>query len=229
MAYTTVLFDLDHTLLDSDESERLAFSVTMQAFGVAEPSDHLRIYREINRELWASVERGERTPNDVKTLRFEQLIDLLDLAADPIEVADRYTGELGANGSLYPGVPEMLDEVGRSARLALVTNGIGSVQRARIDRLGLDDHVSAVAISGELGVSKPDAAIFDHVFAGLGGPDRSSAIIVGDSLTSDMAGGHNAGIATCWYNPHGAVTTEPTPTLEVRSIDEIAPALRRGG
>lgn len=227
VAYTTVLFDLDHTLLDSDESERLAFVQTLRSFEVDKPDAHLESYKRINSALWKAVERGERSPNEVKTLRFEQLLDELDLATDPVEVAERYTTELGAQGELFPGVSEMLHEVGSWAQLGLVTNGIGAVQRARVDRLGLDEHLSAIAISGELGVSKPNPQIFEHIFEELGRPDRSTTIMVGDSLSSDIAGGHNAEIATCWYNPHGAQALAPSPTLEVGSIDELAPALRR--
>jgi FMN phosphatase YigB (HAD superfamily) len=85
----------------------------------------------------------------------------------------------------------------------MVTNGLGEVQRTRIERLGLDDYFDAVAISAELGAAKPGVEIFEFVFQSLGSPSKESAVMVGDNLSADIRGGVNFGIATCWYNPHG--------------------------
>ncbi len=135
MRFTTVLFDLDHTLLDSDESERLAFDETMRSIGVNDPSEHLPSYREINTGLWKQVELGELSPNDVKTLRFERLLSLLSIDANPPEVSAQYALALGNHGELYAGAMDMLKLLGQQAQLALITNGIGQVQRSRIERL----------------------------------------------------------------------------------------------
>jgi 2-haloacid dehalogenase len=86
----------------------------------------------------------------------------------------------------------------------MVTNGLSDVQRARIERCGLDDYFDAVIISSEVGHTKPRGEIFDIAFERLGNPSRSSAVMIGDSLTSDIRGGSDYGIATCWYNPHGS-------------------------
>lgn len=225
MGFTTVLFDLDHTLLDSDESERLAFEETMRSVGVGEPSDHLATYQEINVGLWKQVEASELSPNEVKWLRFERLLAEVEVDADPIETSETYASALGTHGQLYAGARELLEQLGQRAALGLITNGIGEVQRARIERLQLNTHFSAIAISGELGISKPDPAIFDVILADLGSPTASDAIIVGDSLTSDIAGGLNAGIATCWYNRSGGTSGNVNPTFEVTSLDQIVPAI----
>lgn len=225
MGYTTILFDLDHTLLDSDASEQLAFAATMREFGVDAPEQHLATYQAINGALWKSVERGVVGPNLVKTRRFEQLVDVLDLSADPTEIAERYTVALGAHGELYPGVTSMLDAVSEVAQLGLITNGIGAVQRSRIHRLKIEHYFDGVSISGEIGFAKPDPAMFEHLFEQLGGPSVSDTIIVGDSLTSDIAGGHNAGVATCWFNRHSLPSTGTPATVEVSSIAELPAAL----
>ncbi len=225
MTFTTVLFDLDHTLLDSDESERLAFDVTMQTIGVADPSKILATYREINSGLWKQVELGEQSPNDVKVLRFERLLAMLNIDADPTWVSGQYASALGSHGELYAGALAMLTHVGQHAQLGLITNGIGQVQRARLERLQLSSHFAGIAISGELGVSKPDPAIFDLLLTDLGSPSMSDTVIVGDSLSSDIAGGQNAGIATCWFNRTAAPSMDAQPTFEVSSLDQIAPAL----
>ncbi len=227
--YSTVLFDLDHMLLDSDESERLAFAATMAAAGVVDGAEELfPAYTAINRAMWAAVERGEMTPLDVKARRFEDFVDQTGITADPAQMAGWFVHGLGANGELYPGALELLEAVRPTAQTGLVTNGIGEVQRARIARLGLAPFFDAVSISGELGVAKPSPEIFDHTFSLLADSDRDGAVMIGDSLTSDMAGGIAAGIDTVWFNRHGGDSGEVEPTHEVSSIGEIAGVLGVG-
>lgn len=201
--YTALLLDLDHTLLDSDTSERLAFEHALASAGIADPGRYLPAYDRINRALWARVERGEISPAYVRTARFAQLIAATGIDASAQALADAFAGGLGAHGELYPGVRDVLDALVAepAVSLALVTNGLSEVQRARIDRLGLGRYFAAIAISSELGTAKPAPAIFEIALAGLGAPAKSSVLMVGDSLTSDIQGGRNAGIATCWYNP----------------------------
>lgn len=201
--YPVVLLDLDHTLFDSDESERLAFARTLAAAGVRDPDALLPTYVGINTALWAAVERGERTAVQVRTERFEQLVAACGLDADPDRLADDFVAGLGACGDLYPGAAGVLDRLAAVATLALVTNGLSEVQRARVARLDLADHFAAVVISGEVGVAKPAAAFFDVTFAALRAVPGPHALMVGDSLSADVAGGAAYGLATCWYNPHG--------------------------
>lgn len=199
--YSTFLIDLDHTLFDSDASESAAFDRAMAIAGSGRPGDYDKAFRRINLGLWARVERGELTPQRVRTLRFEMLVEEAGLEADPDLMADTYVEELGANGSLYPGAFELLEFLARRASLALLTNGLGEVQRARIERTGMGKLFDAVVISAEVGAAKPHTEIFDIAFGQLGGPEKDTALMVGDSLTSDIRGGANYGIATCWYNP----------------------------
>ncbi|HSD68315.1 MAG TPA: YjjG family noncanonical pyrimidine nucleotidase [Woeseiaceae bacterium] len=201
MHYSTFLIDLDHTLFDSDSSETAAFLQAMNVAGIARPDGYEGLFRRINLELWAAVERGETTPQYVKTHRFERLALEAGLDADPVAMADAYVAGLGANGELYAGAREVLDILSCNASMALVTNGLSEVQRRRIERTGIVDYFDAVIISAEVGVAKPAAEIFDIAFAELDAPSKESALIVGDNLASDILGGTNYGIATCWYNP----------------------------
>lgn len=205
MRYSTVLFDLDHTLLDSDASEALAFAATLRLAGVDDPMAYFPVYDSINRGLWAAVERHELTPGHVRVARFEQFITAVGLEADPVVLADAFAGGLGAHGELYPGTRDVLDAMAGRTRMGLVTNGLSEVQCQRIERLDLGRYFDTVVISAEVGVSKPSAAIFDIAFECLGQPARSEVLMVGDSLSSDIRGGRNAGVATCWFNPHGKV------------------------
>ena len=229
MPYSTLLFDLDHTLFDSDASETAAFEITLRAAGFDRPFEHFGTYQRINLDLWAGVERGDVRPVEVRRVRFERLFSELGVGADVEEMAALFVASLGANGDLYPGVIELLDRLGRHARLALVTNGLSDVQRARLERLGIADNFDAVVISSEVGVTKPRTEIFDIAFERLGGPPPASALMIGDSLTSDMAGGANYGIATCWYNPHGLMRgPETVVTHEIRNLDDLIAIVEPG-
>lgn len=224
--YSTVLFDLDHTLFDTDAAEAAAFADTVTSVGVEDPAAVFPVYDRINQGLWRAVERGEITPNDLRTERFERFIASIEVDADPVAMADRFVEGLGGFGELYAGAFDVLASMSQQAVLALITNGLGPVQRARVERLGIGGFFDAVVISGEVGVSKPDPRIFDIVFDELGDDRRDAAIIVGDSLSSDMAGGINAGIDTCWYNPGGGADGSGLGlSLEVRSLAALPQAL----
>jgi YjjG family noncanonical pyrimidine nucleotidase len=220
--YSTLLFDLDHTLYDSDESERQAYAHTAERFGLTDPDHHFATYVDINRAMWAAVERGELEPADVRHRRFEEFNASVGLEADPHRMADEFVWGLGAHGGLYHGVADLLAALASRASLALVTNGLSDVQRSRLSRLGITDYFDAIIVSSEVGVTKPRPAIFELAFAALGDPEKSTALMVGDSLTSDIAGGRNVVIATCWYNRHGQVADPGAePTHEISDLSEL--------
>jgi YjjG family noncanonical pyrimidine nucleotidase len=221
MAYTTLLFDLDHTLFDSHAAEAAAFDDTLRWAGTDRPGDYYETFARINIDLWAKVEQGELTPNEVRHLRFELLTAATDLTADAVEMGDRYAWGLGNNGDLYPGAREVIESLADTAALAIITNGIGEVQRARIQRLAIDRYFDAVVISGEVGKAKPGTDIFDIVFEELGGPDKGTALIIGDNLGSDIQGGINYGIDTCWYNPEARSSNGMQITHEISDLSEL--------
>ncbi|MDJ0923812.1 MAG: YjjG family noncanonical pyrimidine nucleotidase [Acidimicrobiia bacterium] len=229
MRYTTLLFDLDNTLFDASSCEPAAFDYALTTCGVDEPARYWETFTEINNALWDAVVRQELTPNEVQARRFGDLVAAAGLSADPALLAAEYVVGMGAYGELYPDALQILDQLGRHAALALVTNGLGEVVRARIKRLGLESRFDAIVISGEVGTSKPGSEIFDLAFARLGGPGKETALMVGDSLSSDIAGAVNYGIAACWYNP----ARKPRPDgihidHEVGSLKDL-PELASGG
>lgn len=219
MAYTTVLLDLDHTLFDFDASELAAFADALTLAGGDDPMTHFPAYQRINDALWAAVETGELRPGDVRTERFHLLAVEIGLGVDHatvVEMADTFAFGLGAHGDLYPGAREVLDALAEQLPLGLITNGLSEVVHARLARLGIADRFSAVVISQEVGVSKPKPGIFDRAFELLGQPAKDTTLMVGDSLSSDIAGGANYGIATCWYNPHRThITTDHPISLAI--------------
>lgn len=239
MRYRTLLFDLDLTLFDFASSERLAFAACAEAAGLPTTPEVFDRYKVINGRLWAGVERGELSPSEAGRRRFVQLLDEFGStgAADPTsslgpsQLGEMFQSGLGAHGELYADAAPVLDSLAGRAELGLVTNGLTSVQRAKVARLGLDKWFDPIVISDEVGLAKPDPAIFDLTFAELdrvhGTLDRRPhTVMIGDSLTSDMAGARAAGIATCWYNPSRQERPAGVEvTYEVASLNELASAL----
>jgi 2-haloacid dehalogenase len=220
--YQTLLFDLDSTLFDAETSEDAAYEETLRLGGVDDPTRFRDLYNEINGALWAAVERGEVTPTVVRDLRFEQLVEQARLDADPAVLADTFVAGMGNHGELYDGAREVLESLSDSASLALVTNGLSEVQRTRVDRLNLAPFFDAIVVSSEVGVAKPSPGFFDVVFERLGWPSKETALMVGDSLTSDMRGGHDYGLATCWYNPGRRQTNQSDITThEISDLAEL--------
>lgn len=222
MRYTTLLFDLDHTLFDFDASEEAAFSKALSTAGISDPDGFSDTFAAINSALWADVEQGQLSPNEVRVLRFQQLVDKTGITADPIPLAADYATRLGAEGDLFPGAREVLDRLAKTCTLAMVSNGIGQVQRDKIARLDLDRYFASIVISGEVGTSKPGAEIFDLAFEQLGRPKKETAVMIGDSLSSDIRGGTEYGIDTMLYAPDTPLGYRSDATYHIRDLSEIS-------
>ncbi len=225
MPYTHLIFDFDHMLFDTDQSEALSFQHALRSHGVADPEPLLGHYQRINQGLWREVEKGTISPNEVKSQRFATLAAEADLPYDPEAVAESYTAGLCDHGELYDGAGELVMSLADTFTLAMVTNGLGPVQRGRLDRIGLGGVFEPLVISGEVGVSKPRPEIFQLVFDAFPDTPRSNFLMIGDSLTSDVAGGRNAGIDTCWYDRHGANESPEEPTHRIESISDLCSLL----
>ena len=222
MRYKTLLFDLDNTLFDASSCEPDAFAYALGEGGVVEPRQYWETFTEINDALWAAVVRQEVTPNEVQARRFADLVAAAGLDADPTLLADEYVVGMGAFGELYPGARDVLEDLSRRATLGLITNGLGEVVRARIDRLELEQYFAAIVISGEVGTSKPGAEIFGLMSDALGNPVKETMLMIGDSPSSDIAGANNFGIAACWYNPAGKPRPEGVQIdHEIASLEDL--------
>ena len=208
MRYRTVLLDLDHTLFDSDTSEAEAFRQTLTSADVGDPMRLYSLYQKINVDLWSAVERGEIAPTSVKVSRFERLVEAADIEADPHRMAEDFVIGLAEHGELYAGTADVIARLSANVQLGLITNGLSEVQRTRLTRLDIADRFDAITISAEVGASKPSGAIFDAAFASLDQPRRAATLMVGDNLNSDIRGGADYGLATCWFNPKGHALPE---------------------
>jgi YjjG family noncanonical pyrimidine nucleotidase len=182
----------------------------------------LQIYRAINGELWAAFERGEISQPDLHLQRFRRLLQALDLQADIPTFGERYLWNLGHNPDLIDGAEEVVAALAQNHKLYLITNGIPAVQYTRLELSPIRDHIQGITISGEVGHAKPDPRIFDNAFAGMGHPPRRDVLIIGDSLSADIQGGHAYGIDTCWYNPNGSESNLSIPiTYTITSLHEL--------
>lgn len=203
MKYPIILLDADDTLLDFKASEAAAMGDTLQRFGLPDTPEIRAEYSRINLAHWKRLERGEITREELKVSRFRQFLTGLGSGADPAVCNDFYMSRLGSYSIELPGAAELCRRLAENHRLYIVTNGTASVQYRRLGASAFAPYMQKIYISEELGAQKPDKAFFDAVFADLGHPPREEIIILGDSQTSDMLGGKNAGITTCWFNPKG--------------------------
>jgi len=215
MPYEWLLFDADGTLFDYEAAERQALARSFEQAQLPYGPDVLVRYQQINAQLWRDLEDGKTTAERVKVDRFAELLSTLPLAElpDPADFSARYLVNLGDCAHLIPDAEFILQQTGRRAHLALITNGLAAVQRSRLAKSGLADRFEAIIISEEIGVAKPDPRYFDVAFDRMGHPLRSATLVIGDSLSSDMRGANLYGVDGCWFNPDGRLRD---PDVEVR-------------
>lgn len=216
-----VMLDLDDTILDFHKAERIALSKTIRDFGVEPGEDVLNRYHLINKAHWEMLERGELTREEVLTNRFAVLFRELGRQVDPVACARDYEGNLGIGHYFLPGAEEAVTELHKKYKLYLASNGTASVQHSRLKSANLYRNFDGIFISQEIGFNKPSKEYFAACFAKIPGFDPKKAIMAGDSLTSDILGGKNAGIATVWVNPSHKKAGDIQPDYEIESITQL--------
>lgn len=223
MKYEVIIFDADDTLFDFLKSEKEAFKNTMLEFNMDyDEIHHLKIYNEINTAIWKEFESGLITQKKLKVERFKRLSDKLNVKFDEFEFAKSYMKHLANASFLYDDSIEIIENLHKSYRLTLVTNGLTDVQDKRIRKSIIAKHFEDVVISEEVGVAKPNSKIFELALSNINYSDKSKVLMVGDSLTSDIQGGVNFGIDTCWYNPNKVENkTKLKPTYEISNLMEL--------
>lgn len=221
-----LFLDLDDTILDFHLAERVALSGTFSEIGI-EPTDAtMKRYSEINRSCWERLEVGELTREQVLTLRFSLLFSELGVVASPERCQEIYEYRLSLEHPFMEGGAELLDELYGSFKLYIASNGTAVVQDRRIKDTGIAKYFDGIFISQRIGHNKPSREFFDGCFAAIPDFDASEAMIVGDSLTSDILGGITAGMKTCYFNPKGRENkTDIKPDYEIRALSELLPLL----
>ena len=216
-----LLLDLDDTILDFHKAERIALSKTIRDFGV-EPSEKvLNRYHHINKWHWEQLELGVMTRDQVLVGRFAQLFEELGMEVDAAACMKQYEHNLSIGHYFLPGAEEAVMRLKEKYRLFLVSNGTASVQHSRLTSAGLYPCFEQVFISQEIGCNKPDKAYFDRCFERIPGFALEKALMVGDSLTSDIRGGINAGLKTVWVNPAHKPCGDIRPDYEIEGLSQL--------
>lgn len=224
MKYKVLLFDADDTLFDYEKAEYSALEMTFNNFNLDYDSNfHLSKYKEVNHEIWSELERKKITPDELKTERFRRLFNLLSIQnIDPIKFGNNYLINLSKGHYLIPFANETIKELHNNFTMAIVTNGLREVQRPRFYNSGISEYFKEIIISDEIGIAKPDSRIFEYALKQLNHTHKQSVLMIGDKLNSDIIGGNNYGIDTCWVNLAGTTnSTNIDPTYEIDSISKI--------
>lgn len=223
--YTTLLFDADDTLLDFGKDETEALSRILDECGIEKSEENISTYKEINVGLWKALERGEIDKPGLKKVRFRMFFDKIGYAPDedPFIINERYLSYLGEGGNLLVGAKELIAELhSDSYGLYIVTNGIEKTQKNRLTKAGILPFFKEIFVSEAIGYQKPRKEYFDYVLSHIGEADKSRVLLIGDSLTSDIKGALNAGIACAWlrHNP-AADSGELKPDYIIDNITDI--------
>jgi YjjG family noncanonical pyrimidine nucleotidase len=220
--YRWLMFDADGTLFDFDRGETAALQSTTSKHGISYSSHLHEVYAAISAELWRRFETGEMPLKQLRVMRFERLFSDLGIDLEPESFNLDFMEILGQQTQLLPGAEATVRRLSKRFRLLLATNGIAVVQRARFSRSSIRRYFEDVVISDEIGVAKPQAGYMEEAFSRMGDPPRSEVLMIGDSLSSDIAAGVNFGVDTCWFNPGGlSLDGPPKPTFTITDLSEI--------
>lgn len=220
MKYEVLLFDADETLFDFKKSEKQAFENSIIEFNIDYKEDyHLKIYEEINTKIWLEFENGLITQEKLKVERFKRLSKEIDTPFDELEFSKAYIKHLANASFLYEDSLKVIKELSKNHKLAIITNGLKDVQSKRIGQSAIANYFDSIVISEEVKVSKPNPEIFEIALKSLNYMDKTKVLMIGDSLTSDIKGGINFGVDTCWTNfSKTKNSTSILPTYEVSNL-----------
>ncbi|KGQ71486.1 dUMP phosphatase [Chelonobacter oris] len=221
MKYDWIFFDADETLFSFD-----AFSGLRRMFaqyGVDFEPHHFEQYRALTKPLWEAYHHGKISADELQTTRFNQWAK--QLSRDPRELNHAYLIAMADVCRPLDGVEQMLGELAGQVRFGIITNGFTALQDLRLQRTGLKPHFEFVVISENIGLPKPHSGIFEHALS-LAGAEKSAVLMVGDTLETDILGGQNSGLDTCWLSHGKENTTAIQPTYRIASMDKLAPLVR---
>ncbi|GGQ03457.1 pyrimidine 5'-nucleotidase [Shewanella litoralis] len=216
--YQWILFDADETLFHFDAFAGL--KLMFSRFDIEFSANDFTLYQQVNKPLWVEYQNGLITAAHLQHTRFNEWASKLSVT--PQHLNSQFLAAMADICQPLPGARELVDSLTGKVNLGIITNGFTELQSIRLSRTGFQDAFSPVVISEQLGKAKPDVAIFNHAFSLMGDPDKHQVLMVGDNLHSDILGGINAGIDTCWLNHHGAVVSDDiAPSYQVSNLTEL--------
>ncbi len=221
----TVFLDLDDTILDFKMSERVALIKTLKELDIEPTEEIIKKYSQYNISQWKRLELGEIGREEVKVNRFRLLFDDIAVDVSPEKATEIYEEHLAHGHYFVDGAKEMLDSIYKDYDLYLVSNGAKKVQEGRMKTADINHCFKGIFVSEVVGFEKPNVEFFNKVFSQIDNFNPNEAVIIGDSLSSDIKGGKNAKIKTVWYNPNGLEFSDIVPDYQISSLDEIKPLL----
>ena len=223
MRYSVLLFDLDNTLLDFNKAEEHAFFMTAKNQGVTFTTADYGEYHKINDKWWKLHEKGMYSRDEIVLLRYAEFFKVKGVDLSPAKFNAEYMINLGEGKFTVTGAEEVLKTLKTmGAKIYVVTNGVVSIQNRRLENNPVTPYIDGMFVSEKIGVPKPDTRFFKAAEKEFGIAFDDKTLIIGDSLSSDIAGGKNAGIKTCWFNPRGAANDSAVkPDYEIKSLLDI--------
>ena len=220
--YRFLFLDLDDTLLDFHKAEAIAIGKTFRKSGLPDTPEMIEHYSRVNHRQWELLNAGRITREEVLTSRFEILFQECGIQADVGQVLEDYEHFLAIGHYFLPGAQETLQYLSTKYKLYIASNGTATVQDGRLKSAGILPLLQDVFISQRLGANKPSREFFELAAARIPDFSPKEALMIGDSLTSDIQGGVNAGIDTCWYNPKGLPVPDcPKPTYVISALADL--------
>lgn len=216
--YQWILFDADETLFHFDAFSGL--KIMFSQFGINFNEQDYEEYETVNQPLWTDYQNGIINSEQLQTMRFDAWGKKLQV--DPHVLNTGFMVAMAEICKPIEGAIDLLNTLKGKVKLGIVTNGFTELQQARLEHTGLKDHFDLLVISEQVGIAKPNPGIFEHAFQQMGNPDRKNILMVGDNPASDILGGINAGIDTCWFNwknkpdPKGIV-----PNYKISALGEL--------
>lgn len=222
MKYKFLLFDADHTLFDFKMSEHNALKNALCELKLPSGEEEIERYSVINMRYWKMLERGEIDKKSLMLARFVEFAREYGFEDKAEELSVLYMTNLSRESILFDGALEMIEKLSKDYRLFIITNGVKTTQDGRFGLSPITKYFEKIFISEEIGAEKPSLDFFDAVEKGIEGYNRDEALVIGDSLSSDIKGAINAGIDSLWYNPEGKEIPEGwNITYKLSSYEEI--------
>ncbi len=220
--YKIILFDSDNTLYDHYIHERTAIFCAFSQYGVKLSEEQYLLYTKINDDIWKEFERGITYDGGPLIERFRRFSKESGIQLSPSDINELYIEALSNQCSPFPESEAVCRALSKTHTLYIITNGTESVQLKRYASSPLRPYFSGIFTATSIGIQKPQAEYFRRVLEKIGNPSPDEVIVIGDSLTSDILGGINSGLDTCWYNPkHKENTLELSPTYEIDKLTAL--------
>lgn len=220
--YKNILLDVDDTLLDFEAAEYYALETILKKFKIEIDENIRQTYRKINIGLWEEYEKGEISKDTVLHTRFEKLFSLLGMKVRGEEIEIEFREKLGECSVMIKDAYKICEELYKTCNLYIISNGVTETQIKRLQEAGLDKFMKKIYISEQVGYQKPRIEFFKEIQKDVPELNETNTLIIGDSLTSDMKLGENAGIDTCWFNPHKKENKSNIKvTYEIKELSEL--------